>query len=134
MPDYVEPKHACYNCKEELVFEVKIGRRDLCPNCGSYLHSCFNCEFWDPNVHNECRENQGEFIRDRAQGNFCLYFSFRAMREDNRSEQDEAKSKLEALFGGGGPSTSAPADPFGGGSPMSKEDEARAKLEALFKK
>ena len=77
-------------------------------------------------------ENQGEFIRDRAQGNFCLYFSFRTMREDNRSEQDEAKSKLEALFGGGDTKKAAP-NPFGD-APLSKEDEARAKLEALFKK
>jgi len=55
------------------------------------------------------------------------------MREDNRSEQDEAKSKLEALFGSGGTGASGPVDPFGG-APQSKEDEARAKLEALFKK
>lgn len=129
MPEFVEPRHACYKCKEELVFDVKIGRRDLCPNCGSYLHACFNCEFWDPNVHNECRENQGEFIRDRAQGNFCLYFTFKQMGEDNRSEQDEAKARLEALFGGGAKSTGA-----GSAGPLSKEDEARAKLEALFKK
>ena len=133
MAEFVESSHACYKCKEELVFDVKIGRRDLCPNCGSYLHACFNCEYWDPNVHNECRENQGEFIRDRAQGNFCLYFTVKALEEDNFSEQDAAKARLDALFGGGGAGKSAPPNPFGGAA-MSKEDEARAKLEALFKK
>lgn len=133
MPELVEPVHACYKCEEELVFDVKIGRRDVCPNCASYLHSCFNCEFWDPNVHNECRENQGDFIRDRAQGNFCLYFTFRQKKEDNRSAEDEAKAKLNALFGGGG-ATKDPAVPNPLGSSLSKEDEARAKLEALFKK
>ena len=133
MSEFVEPTHACYNCKEELVFEVKIGRRDLCPNCGAYLHACFNCEHWDPNVHNECKENQGEFIRDRAQGNFCLYFTFKTVQEENFSEQDAAKARLEALFGGGGGAKPSAPDPFGG-SALSKEDEARAKLEALFKK
>ena len=132
MVDAAEPSHACYNCKEELVFEVKIGRRDLCPNCGAYLHACYNCEYWDPNVHNECKENQGEFIRDRAQGNFCLYFTFKTVGEDRTSEQDQAKAKLEALFGGGGGATSSPS--AASASPLSKEDEARAKLEALFKK
>ncbi|GMV41586.1 MAG: hypothetical protein AMXMBFR64_33020 [Myxococcales bacterium] len=124
-----EPRHACYKCKEELVFEVKIGRRDTCPNCAAYLHCCFNCSYWDPNVHNQCTENQGEFIRDRAEGNFCLYFTFAQIGEDRTSEADAAKSRLEALFGGkpGGSAAPRPSAP-------SKEDEARARLEKLFGK
>ena len=126
-----EPRYACYHCKEELVFDVKIGRRDLCPNCSSYLHACFNCAHWDPNVHNQCHENQGEFIRDRAEGNFCLYFDFKAIGEDRSAEQGEARDRLEALFSGSSLSASKE-------SPLqrapSQEDEARARLEALFKK
>lgn len=124
-----EPRHACHKCKEELVFEVKIGRRDTCPNCAAYLHCCFNCKFWDPNVHNQCTENQGEFIRDRAEGNFCLYFTFSQIGEDRSSESNEAKSKLDALFGGGAGSTAAPRV-----TAPSKEDEARARLAKLFSK
>lgn len=125
-----EPRYACYNCKEELVFDVKIGRRDMCPNCGAYLHACFNCKHWDANVHNQCHENQGEFIRDRAEGNFCLYFTFRAIGEDRSAEVHEARSKLDALFGGAKPG-GADAAPSAGSSAA---DEARRKLEALFKK
>lgn len=129
MPVVPEPRHACYKCKEELVFEVKIGRRDTCPNCAAYLHCCFNCSYWDPNVHNQCTENQGEFIRDRAEGNFCLYFTFSAIGDDRTSEADAAKARLDALFGSGAPSSSAPRQ-----SAPSKEDEARARLEKLFGK
>lgn len=129
MPITPELRHACYKCKEELVFEVKIGRRDTCPNCAAYLHCCYNCKFWDPNVHNQCTENQGEFIRDRAEGNFCLYFTFLPLGEDRSSEADSAKAKLAALFGGGASASSGP----GAGAP-SKEDDARARLEALFRK
>ena len=126
-----EPRYACYKCGEELVFEVKIARRDTCPNCAAYLHCCFNCKFWDPNVHNQCTENQGEFIRDRSEGNFCLYYTFKQIGEDRSSEVDAAKARLASLFGGankgaGGALTDRPAP--------SKEDEARARLEALFKK
>ncbi len=128
-----QKRHKCYSCQEELVFEVKIGRRDMCPNCSAYLHCCLNCEHHDKNVHNECKENQGEFIRDRSEGNFCLYFSFATIGEEGNSAADDARAKLDALFGGGG---SAPRKPTPGDfTPSPKtEADARAKLENLFKK
>jgi predicted RNA-binding Zn-ribbon protein involved in translation (DUF1610 family) len=132
MPLTVEPRHQCYKCQEELVFEVKIGRLDTCPNCGAYLHSCRNCRFWSLSAHNQCLENQGEFIRDREGGNFCGFYQFRVLGEDNSKEIDGARSKLESLFG-----KSAPAPTLGSlGVPVaqSPEDAARARLEALFKK
>jgi hypothetical protein len=129
-----ETRHQCYKCQEELVFDVKVGRLDTCPNCGAYLHSCRNCKFWDLNAHNQCTENQGEFIRDREAANFCGWFQFRVMGEDTSGAVTDAKSKLAALFGGAvGPSKPAAATAVSA-SPMSKEDEARRRLEALFKK
>ena len=129
-PKSQQKRNACYNCKEELVFETKIGRRDMCPNCSAYLHSCFNCHHWDANAHNQCRENQGEFIRDRAEGNFCLYFEFRIIDNEATSDADKAKQKLASLFGGG-PSKPMAAMPTAATSP---EAAARARLDALFKK
>ncbi len=123
-----EKRHQCYKCEEELVFDVKIGRLDTCPNCSAYLHSCRNCRFWSPSAHNQCLENQGEFIRDREAGNFCGHFQFRVMGEEVGGELNEAKSKLDALFGGG------PAKPQASWGASSPEDEARAKLDALFGK
>jgi len=120
--------YRCYKCGEELEFDVKIGRRDVCPNCHAYLHCCFNCEYWDANVHNQCTENRAEFIRDRAEGNFCLYFTFKKPPEDAAAEQNEAKAKLDAMFGGGKKGAAAPV--FSPKTP----DDARSRLEALFKK
>lgn len=129
-----ETRHQCYKCQEELVFEVKIARLDTCPNCGAYLHSCRNCRFWSPSAHNQCTENQGEFIRDREAANFCGWFAFRVVGEDNSKHVDDAKARLEALFGKG---PEKPAVSFGApaaATPQSAEDAARARLEALFKK
>ncbi len=123
-----DPVHQCYKCQEELVFETKIGRLDTCPNCAAYLHSCRNCRFWNPSAHNQCDENQGEFIRDREASNFCGFFQFRIVGEDNSAERNAAKSKLEALFG------KAPDKPGLPAAAQSPEDAARARLEALFKK
>ena len=118
-----EPRFRCYKCGEELVFDVKIGRRDMCPNCYAYLHCCFNCKFWNPDVHNQCTENQGEFIRDRAEGNFCLYFTFRDVLDQGDDEATKAKAKMAAMFGGGQTKT----------TPRTAED-AKARLDALFRK
>ncbi|HNU69854.1 MAG TPA: hypothetical protein PKH54_11905 [Myxococcota bacterium] len=119
-----EPIFKCYNCGEELVFDVKIGRRDMCPNCYAYLHCCYNCKFWDKNVHNQCTENQGEFIRDRAEGNFCLYFTFKPVPgTEGITEEQKAKAKIESLFGGPKVET----------SPRTADD-AKARLEKLFSK
>jgi hypothetical protein len=122
-----EAVHRCYKCGEELVFEVKIGRRDTCPNCYAYLHSCKNCEFWDPHAHNECLEDQGEFIRDREEGNFCTFFKFRTEKEDTSGDIEDAKKRLQAMFGG----KKKGAMPQG--TPKTPED-AKARLEKLFKK
>jgi len=116
-----EPRYRCYKCGEELVFEVKIGRRDMCPGCYAYLHCCYNCKYWNPDVHNQCTENQGEFIRDRAEGNFCLYFTFKAVDDSGDDEASRAKKRLEAMFGGG-PAKASPKT----------ADEAKSRLEALF--
>ena len=128
-----EAQHQCFRCEEELVFDVKIARLDTCPNCGAYLHSCRNCRFWSIAAHNQCTENQGEFIRDREAANFCGWFQFRVVGEDTSKETNAAKAKLDALFGGGVPKPGAAAT-VASASPMSKEDEARKRLEALFKK
>jgi hypothetical protein len=128
-----EKRHACYKCQEELIFEVKIGRRDMCPNCSAYLHSCYNCEYHDANAHNQCRENQGEFIRDRSEGNFCGHFIFRSIDDDTTSEADEAKNQLNALFGATTPAPSGRTPSIGVPAPQT-EDTARSRLEDLFKK
>ena len=120
-----DPVHICYKCNEKLKFEVKIGRRDMCPNCYAYLHCCKNCKFWDSSVHYECKENRAEFIRDREEGNFCLYFTFKDSADDSVDEAEQAKEKLRAMFGGSmAPEKKAPQT----------ADEARKRLEELFKK
>jgi hypothetical protein len=128
-----QKRYICYKCNEELIFEVKVGRRDMCPNCSAYLHSCFNCHHWDIDAHNQCRENQGEFIRDRAEGNFCGYFEFRTVGEVDTSEADAAKTKLNNLFGDSKlPSKKKLPEGFAP-SPRTEAD-ALSRLDDLFKK
>jgi hypothetical protein len=93
----------CWSCKNEQIFDVKVGvkvgRRDSCPHCGADLHVCKNCRLWDPNIHNQCREPEAAFIRDREEANFCAHFDFKdadAPKADQSVEK--AKAKLNDLF------------------------------------
>lgn len=94
----------CYKCRNELDFiikvGIKVGRQDHCKHCGTDLHVCRNCHFYDPGSHNQCRENQAEFIRDREAANFCAHFTFIQLESapEVDDSQAQARSKLDALF------------------------------------
>jgi len=91
----------CYNCGHEIVSDsgLKINRQDVCSGCGSYLHCCFNCRFYDPVAWKECREPEAERVNNKKMANFCAYFEpcvNETVYSENRAEQ--ARQKLENLF------------------------------------
>jgi hypothetical protein len=82
----------CWTCKNEIWFDVKVGvkvgRRDSCMHCGADLHVCKNCALHDPNIHNQCREPEAQFIRDRETANFCPHFDFKNKPQMSDIDQD----------------------------------------------
>lgn len=90
---------ACHRCGRPVDTVDRIGRRETCPGCGAYLHCCRNCRFYDPGLHNQCREPQAERQVDKEQGNFCEYFTLGAAG-GKPSDAADARSKLDALFRG----------------------------------
>lgn len=92
--------YLCFHCRRTLALESKVSRQDQCPHCGSDLHCCLNCEFYDEYAHNRCREPQAEYVSDREKANFCDYFRFRLSEEDptRMDAKDKAKAEWEALF------------------------------------
>lgn len=117
------PTYRCYKCKEELVFDVKLQRLDTCPNCGAWLHCCYNCKYWNPSVHNECELDRSEFVRDREAANFCTSFEFRPTEDVDINEAEKARKKLESVFGASNKQKIPDSS-----------DEAKKRLEELFKK
>jgi len=92
--------YLCFHCQRDLTLNGKVSRSDQCPYCGSDLHCCLNCEFYDPCAHNRCREPQAEYVSDREKANFCDYFRFRSAEEDRAQMEakEKAKAEWEALF------------------------------------
>lgn len=91
---------ACHFCGTSLDPGMRVPREAGCPNCGRDLHACVQCRFYDPNVHNKCREPQAEWVTDRERRNFCDYFKLNpAGRGSGQSDRAAtARTKLDQLF------------------------------------
>lgn len=88
----------CRNCKKEIPLDLFVGRQEQCPFCGTDLHVCLNCVFYERGVYNDCREGQAERVLDKSRSNFCDYFRFRVDKEDPKAVTCDPKTKLEDLF------------------------------------
>jgi hypothetical protein len=87
----------CFSCGNQIPLLGLVGRRDECPKCHADLHVCKNCQHYDRNAYNECREPSADVVREKDRSNFCDYFTPGA----GGSAQDKAKdlrSAAEALF------------------------------------
>ena len=98
-------KGRCFACGVEFSFGFAPGRREECPKCGADVHVCLNCKNYDKNAYNECREPQGETVKEKARANFCDYFELAGAGSgangyaDQLLEQQKAlQAAAEALF------------------------------------
>jgi hypothetical protein len=91
----------CHKCLKDLEIKTPVGRKDVCPSCGSDLRCCLNCGFHAQGTYNECRESQAERVTEKERNNFCDYFVFRDAASGHQRKDaagDSAKAKLSSLF------------------------------------
>lgn len=115
----------CWRCGASLAEEpLPLAREAACAQCGTALHACRLCLFYDRGVANECREPIAERVVDKVRGNFCGYLTPRAGAHATAGPGAAvARTGLDALFGLGAPGAAT--------SPTSAE-AARAALNSLF--
>ncbi len=88
----------CAFCGVNIPISGKISRNDTCPNCRKTLRCCKQCNFYDPNAYNECREVLAERVVDNERPNFCDYFVPKGTPRGRINRVQDAKNALEALF------------------------------------
>jgi hypothetical protein len=86
----------CHQCGATITEAVRV--RDVCGQCGAYLHCCLNCRLYSASAHNHCLSSTTDFVRDVAAGNFCDEFEFVARAKADQA-REAAKKKFEDLFG-----------------------------------
>ena len=92
----------CWKCGtviESRSGPLKVGKSENCPDCDFDLHVCRNCRFHDRASHNECRENQAEWVRDKEKQNYCDYFEPNTLSGSRQDVTRDARSAFDKLFG-----------------------------------
>ena len=74
-----------------------------CQKCGFDLHSCKQCEHFDPSSRFECNERIPERISPKDKGNDCSFYSMRVALEKETSSKvsarpNEARAAFDNLF------------------------------------
>jgi hypothetical protein len=85
----------CYKCQKIYVEPDGPGFQDVCEGCGSYLHCCQNCYFYDQYQHNSCTETQAEWVSDANGMNRCEYFRFRVEGGNRQQMGDEGGRRFK---------------------------------------
>lgn len=88
----------CVFCGFEIDDKEGIGRRYECTNCSNDLHCCLQCIFYDSAYADECRETQAERVSEKDRSNFCGYFEFGRIEQEQQTTKFKAKAHLEKLF------------------------------------
>lgn len=92
----------CSICGQEVNFVDIISVNDKCKNCGSFLHSCKNCVFFDPSQPRECMKKIENRIADKNDKNNCKDFTPRVLVEKKitktMSKSEKARKAFDDLF------------------------------------
>jgi hypothetical protein len=90
----------CSRCGHDAG-DIKVKPDTTCSSCGSPLHSCSNCSFFNTGARFECQKPIAKRIESKSKTNECKFFKPKAVR-DLRSAQPEkpndARSAFDALF------------------------------------
>ena len=103
----------CYRCGESLAaLTLPLSRLDECPSCSVHLHCCRLCVYYDPQVPEQCTEDDAEEVKNKTGANFCDYFKPAGGRFDaaDTAEAARAQQSLDELFGDGETGDDKPAD------------------------
>ena len=84
----------CRSCGSTVDLPDRVGFRDICPSCSSYLHSCLQCASW---VKSSCAEPQAEKVRDPRGQNFCDWFRAAAGGTET-GKSSGGKAQAEAIW------------------------------------
>ncbi len=91
----------CARCGTR-VLDPEVAVDATCGECGSDLHSCTNCTYFDSSAPKECRQPIEARIAKKAQRNECGLFQAKTVQEfasdSGGPAPSDAKSAFDDLF------------------------------------
>lgn len=87
----------CARCGTD-VRESEVAPDAVCTECGSDLHSCLNCSFFDTGATFECRKPIPERIASKSRANECEHFAVKSVQEFASDSSGAAPSDANSAF------------------------------------
>jgi predicted RNA-binding Zn-ribbon protein involved in translation (DUF1610 family) len=90
----------CSRCGHEIE-EGKITAESKCSSCGSALHTCTNCSFFDTGARFECQKPIAKRVESKSKANSCSFYKPKAVRDLKAAQPEkttDARSAFDALF------------------------------------
>jgi len=97
------PTHAafkCAHCGHELP-DPRIKQDTTCSSCGSPLHSCTNCSFFNTGARFECQKPIAKRVESKSKGNDCRFFQSKTVRDlkvETPGSSNDPRAAFDALF------------------------------------
>ncbi len=97
------PGEAVFKCARcgATAAETAVASDATCRACGSALHSCTNCTFFDPGARFECRKPTEARVESKMKANACPLFepkSVRELRSKTAGAPSDPRAAFDALF------------------------------------
>jgi len=88
----------CTQCG--AVIEAEVGFESRCPRCGVELHTCAQCNFFDPGSRFECMQPIPARVSPKNAKNGCVEYAPRTTveRETTTPRSDDARKAFDDLF------------------------------------
>lgn len=89
----------CSNCSTIIDVVGNIGFNDQCKKCGTDLHSCKNCCYFDPGARFECQKPIEMRVAKKFDGNMCLQFAMKVSIEKQQAQESKKVTKEQVSPG-----------------------------------
>jgi hypothetical protein len=91
----------CARCGHD-VGDIKVAADTTCSSCGSELHSCSNCSFFNTGARFECQKPIAKRVESKSKANDCKFFKPKAVRdlkvETPGGSSNDPRAAFDALF------------------------------------
>jgi hypothetical protein len=93
----------CADCGRQVSRSGGIEPAQACPHCGADLHSCVNCNHFDPSARLQCRQEVPVAVTKKRKANECTLFAPKEVMEfesEGRARTpEEARAAFDDRFG-----------------------------------
>lgn len=93
----------CADCGRRVSAAGGVEMDKVCPHCEADLHTCVNCQHFDPSARWQCRQEIPKPVAGKRKRNDCELFAPKTVMEfeENAARTpDEARAAFDDLFGG----------------------------------